>query len=275
MTEPFVAPLRSAEPPAIPPTVPRLPARAAEGHKGDYGHVVIVGGSRGMAGAVGLAAMAALRSGSGLVSVAVPEPSLAIVAGYEPSYMTWPLPADEAGRVAGGAFSALEPLLKRATAVAVGPGIGRSEALTGLVFELFESLELPLVVDADGLNALAERAWPVPRAARLLTPHPGEYRRLCPDAPRDRSELDAHALKWGEAKQVTLILKGHRSLIADAGKASWNSTGNPGMATGGTGDVLTGIVTALIGQGLAPGEAARLACHVHGRAGDLAARACR
>jgi hydroxyethylthiazole kinase-like uncharacterized protein yjeF len=185
--------------------------------------------------------------------------------------MTWPLPADSEGRLAEEAGSIVAPLLERASAVAVGPGLSRSPALTELVHTWFSSLPIPLVIDADGLNALSDRPWSAPPAPRILTPHPGEYRRLCPDAPRERQPLEEHALRWGEANQVTVILKGHRSLIAHAGKANWNPTGNPGMATGGSGDVLTGIVTAVIGQGLPVGCAARLGCYVHGRAGDLAA----
>ncbi len=250
-------------------TLPQLPPRSPDSHKGDFGRVLLIGGSRGMAGAIGLAGMAALRSGAGLVTLAVPREIQAVVAGYEPSYMTWGLAHDEAGRIAGAAHEALLPLVERADAVALGPGLGRSGELDALVRDLFDTSMLPLVLDADGLNAVAERPLSVPSGPRVLTPHPGEFRRLCPECGRERAEMEEAAIAWAQQHQVVLVLKGHNSLITDGQRSEHNATGNPGMATGGSGDVLTGIIAALLGQGLPAWEAARLGSHLHGLAGDL------
>lgn len=257
----------------IPEDLPRLPPRTPESHKGDYGLSLIVGGSVGMAGAVALAGLAALRSGAGLVRLAVPEPCRDLVAGFEPSYMVVGLPADSAGRIALEAADRIEELAAQATAVALGPGLGRSEDLTTLVGRLYAQLSRPMVLDADGLNALAQSgklAAGAP-ASRVLTPHPGEFARLTggiKPAPNQRSFLtQQYASQWG----AVLILKGHNTCVSD-GRQTWiNPTGNPGMATGGTGDVLTGVITALLGQGLNPYDAARLGVYIHGLAGDLAA----
>jgi NAD(P)H-hydrate epimerase len=184
--------------------------------------------------------------------------------------MTVPLPADEGGRI-GAAKAQILAATERATSVALGPGLGRSPTLDTLVRELYAELPVPLVVDADGLNALAAEPLPSPAAPRILTPHPGEFRRLCPDVPSSRPDRDERAKGWAAEQQVVLVLKGHNTLITDGTRWAHNLTGNPGMATGGTGDVLTGIITALLAQGLSPFEAAHLGCHIHGLAGDLAA----
>jgi len=265
----------SVRPPvcSVPEDLPRLPPRRPESHKGDFGLALIVGGSVGMAGAAALAGMAALRSGAGLVRLAVPEPCRDLVAGFEPSYMVVGLPADQAGRFTLASLAEIEHLAQSATAVALGPGLGRSPELTQLVGRLYEKLDRPMVVDADGLNALAEsgKLGAKAAAARILTPHPGEFSRLSrgikPPAPKRAFYTQQYAAHWG----VVLVLKGHQTCISE-GQNTWiNPTGNPGMATGGTGDVLTGIITALLCQGLGPVEAARLGVFVHGLAGDLAA----
>ncbi len=257
----------------VPKDLPLLPARKPESHKGDYGLALIVGGSVGMAGAAALAGLAALRSGAGLVRLAVPEPCRELIASFEPSYMVVGLPADQAGRLSLDALPLIEELVRPATAVALGPGLGRSPELTQLVGQLYANLDRPMVLDADGLNALAEsgRVGTPPPAPRILTPHPGEFSRLSggikPQSAERTSYTHQYASHWG----VVLVLKGHQTCISD-GQQTWvNPTGNPGMATGGTGDVLTGIITALLCQGLAPAEAARLGVYVHGLAGDLAA----
>ncbi len=227
-----------------------------------------------MAGAVALAGMAALRSGAGLVTLAVPREVQPVVAAFEPAYMVWPLDCDDQGRLTDAAAEQIGPLLQRATALAVGPGLGRSESLERLVSRLYASQSLPLVVDADGLNALAAAGLPT-RApgSRVLTPHPGEFARLT-GLSADQVARNRPAAAWQFAcrHQVTLILKGHRSVVCDPRQVSENPTGNPGMATGGTGDVLTGVVGALLAQGFPPYQAARLAAFVHGKAGDLAAQ---
>ena len=261
--------------------LPRLPRRTRDSHKGDFGRVLLIGGSRGMAGAMGLAGMAALRGGAGLVTLAVPEPCLETVAGYEPSYMTVPLPNDAQGRILSGARGELAKRLDRADVVACGPGLGRSEGLVELCGWLYETVRQPAVFDADGLNALAARPDDLlqPGGPRVLTPHAGEFSRLLGlplPSPLSEGKVDSatrqryvadFALKW----QCVLVLKGHHTIISDGRELFENTTGNPGMATGGSGDVLTGLITALMGQGMTPLNAARLGVCVHGRAGDLAA----
>ncbi|MGE3408362.1 MAG: NAD(P)H-hydrate dehydratase [Pirellulales bacterium] len=253
---------------------PRLPPRSASSHKGDYGRVLLIGGSKGMAGAIGLAGMAALRSGAGLVKLAVPDAVTSVVAAYEPSYMTANLPCDDSGCFSQAARQPLLELASGATAVACGPGLGRSGELTAIVGELFTTLKQPAVFDADALNALSTQPdWLCqPGGPRVLTPHPAEFARLLgiplAQALAERNQLAAAAaLRWG----VVLLVKGSGTLITDGRRSALNTTGNPGMATGGTGDVLTGIIAALLGQGLAPFEAARLGAYLHGLAGDLAA----
>lgn len=254
--------------------LPRLAPRAAGSHKGDFGRALLIGGSRGMAGAIALAGMACLRSGAGLVRLAVPDCCLETVARFEPSYMTLALPCDEHGRIADGAAPMLLPLVEQSTCLACGPGIGRSPELTYLVRELHRQAKQPLVIDADGLNALADAPAGLKDAAgpRVLTPHPVEFARLSGIAAASRSEQMEAARALAAEHQVVILLKGQRTLITDGSREAINSTGNPGMATGGTGDVLTGIITALVCQGLSAFDAAVLGAHVHGLAGDLAAK---
>jgi len=256
---------------AVPPV--RLPRRAADAHKGHFGLALVVGGSRGMVGAVALAGMAALRGGAGLVRLAVPKTCQDTVAGFEPSYMTTGLPADDAGRIAWTAREKIAELAEAATVTAVGPGLGRSGELDLLVEWLYENLAEPMVVDADGLNALAARPEVLarPGGPRVLTPHPGEFARLLGTRNVSPDERQAAAVELAGRSGVVLVLKGHRTIITDGGPPAVNTTGNPGMATGGAGDVLTGLITALACQGLAPLDAARLGVYLHGLAGDLAA----
>ena len=251
----------------------RLPPRSPDAHKGDFGTALIVGGSLGMTGAVGLAGMSALRGGAGLVRLAVPDVCLPTVAAYEPSYMTVGLPSDRAGRIALVARARIEKLASAATVVACGPGLSRSLGLDALVGWLYRNLKQPLVVDADGLNALAARpeVLAAPGGPRILTPHPGEFARLAgvklEGEARNQRAVEL-AGRWG----VVIVLKGHRTLVTDGLRQALNTTGNPGMATGGSGDVLTGLLTAIACQGLEPYDAARLAAYAHGLAGDLAAK---
>ena len=227
-----------------------------------------------MAGAAALAGMGALRGGAGLVRLAVPDRCLETVAALEPSYMTVPLPDDDAGRIVETAYDKIVETARAATAVGLGPGLGRSASLDALVGRLYRSVPQPMVVDADALNALATQPEVLasPGGPRILTPHPGEFARLIGrrvDEPARRAEAVALAARCG----VVVVLKGHRTLITDGERTAENTTGNPGMATGGSGDVLTGLMTALICQHLEPFDAARLGVHVHGKAGDLAAAA--
>ena len=253
------------------PPLPRLPRRPRDSHKGDFGRVLLIGGSRGMAGAMGLAGMSALRGGAGLVTLAVPEPCVNTIPGFEPSYMTAPLAADDQGRISGSSRDDLVNLLAHADVVACGPGLGRSEAVVDFVCWLYETIEQPAIFDADGLNALAARPEALTRSGgpRVLTPHPGEFARL---RGNERKEGNRQlAVECAEKWKCVLVLKGHRTIVTDGSDTFDNPKGNAGMATGGSGDVLTGLIAALLGQGLSPLDAARLGVYVHGRAGDLGA----
>lgn len=254
-------------------SLPRLAPRRPDAHKGDFGRALLIGGSRGMAGAIALSGMACVRSGAGLVKLAVPECVLDTIAGFEPSYMTVPLVYDSSGYLFPQAFEQLAPHLEVATCVACGPGLGRSHDLTLLVHKLYTTVKQPLVIDADGLNALAALPDGLanPGGPRILTPHPGEFARLIKsDAKLSRDQQIARAQQLAAERNIVILLKGQHTIITDGSQTATNTTGNPGMATGGTGDILTGIITALICQGLAPFEAAVLGAHVHGLAGDMA-----
>jgi len=257
---------------------PALPSRRPDAHKGDFGRVLVVGGSVGMAGAASLAANAALRGGAGLVRVACPAPVLPTVAALCPCATTMSLPADAAGRFSQRAVKDLLAAADEHDVLAIGPGMGQSAGLVRLVGELISQASKPAVIDADGLNNLARvTGWPRRRApgapALLLTPHPGEMKRLLAAAQLgveagDRVAAASRLAAW--CGQV-VVLKGAGTLVCDGRRLYTNRTGNPGMATGGSGDVLTGLIAALLAQGLAPFEAAALGVHLHGLAGDLAA----
>lgn len=252
--------------------LPRLPKRDPESHKGDYGRALLVGGSRGMSGAIALAGMATLRSGAGLVTLAVPDVCLETVAAFEPSYMTRPVPCDDQGCMAQAARHDLAEMIEPATAVACGPGWGQSEAVSQLAQRLYTQISVSAVFDADALNGLVAAGATLSHhaGARILTPHPGEFDRLVGEkVPAE--ERESRAVRLAADAGVIVVLKGHRTLITDGTQRFQNTTGNAGMATGGCGDVLTGIITALLCQGLEPLDAARLGVHVHGLAGDLAA----
>jgi ADP-dependent NAD(P)H-hydrate dehydratase len=256
------------------PTLPKLAPRRPDAHKGNFGRALLIGGSRGMAGAISLSGMACLRSGAGLVKLAVPECVLETVAGFEPAYMTVPLMSDSSGYLFPEAAEQLGPYLADATCVAIGPGIGRSPGITKVVELIYKSANQPLVVDADGLNALASLPNGLTGAhgPRVLTPHPGEFARFVKFKHKaSRDEQIARARELAAEHSVVILLKGAPTYITDGQREHFNQTGNPGMATGGTGDILTGIITALICQNLSPFDAAVLGAHVHGLAGDLAA----
>jgi ADP-dependent NAD(P)H-hydrate dehydratase len=225
-----------------------------------------------MTGAAALAGMAALRGGAGLVRLAVPDRCLETVAAHEPSYMTAALPCDVEGRISGAAHTRIVELARAATVVAIGPGLGRSPDLDRLVRQLYREIALPMVCDADALNALATEHGLLGQHAgpRVLTPHPGEFARLVGEK-YPRAESEAAAQELAARCHLVVVLKGHRTFVTD-GRRHWhNSTGNPGMATGGSGDSLTGLITALACQHLESYEAARLGVYLHGLAGDLAA----
>lgn len=233
--------------------------------------MLAVAGSRGMSGAAVLCGSAAVRGGAGLVRVACPADIQAVVASGNPCYTTTGLTgADHIDEYADQVFG----LAKSADVVAIGPGMGQSDAVRNLVRRLVKSRSLPLVLDADALNVLSlvdlqEREHPT-----VLTPHPGEFARLT-GATVAQVQTNRLNLAIGFAQQwhVVLLLKGQHTIVTDGSRVYVNGTGNPGMATGGTGDVLTGLLAGLIAQGMTAFDAAVLATWVHGRAGDLAAEA--
>ena len=312
--------------------LPTFPTRPVDGHKGTFGTALCVGGSRGMSGAISLTGAAALVAGAGLTRLFVPESILETVAGFAREYTTIPGACDASGRLTSAAFDAILAEAANATALAVGPGFGRSAEATRLVVELFFELERPAVFDADALNALAEAgvfdetqtletrelekkktvaegtenavgekggeqeknaknaapsnrfAGRKPRGARILTPHPGEFARLTGAKPTgdrtariDAATAFAERLErlFGDDSAFVVALKGAGTVVADGnGAVCVNETGNPNLATGGSGDVLTGVIVGLLAQGATPFDAARLAVALHGLAADLRATRC-
>ena len=253
----------------------RLAPRASDAHKGTFGHLLVVGGSLGKTGAAGLAGLAALRAGAGLCTVATAASQQPVVAGLGMELMTEALPETEAGSVSSKGLGRLRELAERVDALAVGPGLGLHPDTQELVRRLTAECARPLVLDADALTALAGHLDTLAGAAgpRALTPHPGEMARLVertvPEVQADRIET---VRSFCRRHQVALVLKGAGSVIgAPDGSVFINPTGNPGMAKGGSGDVLTGLVGALLARGLQPLAALQVGVFLHGRAGDLAA----
>jgi ADP-dependent NAD(P)H-hydrate dehydratase / NAD(P)H-hydrate epimerase len=248
--------------------------RPADSNKGNYGHALVVGGSLGKAGAAAMAGMAVLRAGAGLSTVATPKSVLGTVAAYHPELMTEPLPETDAGTISKSAQDRIEELAKGKTVLAIGPGISRDPQTAELVRILVARLPLPMVLDADGLNAFEGRTEELDGKGRMLviTPHPGEMARLAgytiADVQKDRLGV---ARKFAREHELVVVLKGHRTLVVQPDGEAWvNTTGNPGMATGGTGDILTGMVAGMIAQHPKAAFVAVLAAvHLHGLAGDV------
>jgi NAD(P)H-hydrate epimerase len=255
--------------------VPKLPPRPADGHKGTFGKVGIIAGSLGMTGAAALAGRAALRSGAGLVRIATAHSALPIVASLDPCYTTIALAEDSAGRVGTQAIHAVLDFIADNDVVAFGPGLGISAGLRSIVEALLEQENLRLLVDGDGLNNLSKLAhWPKRRKADIiLTPHVGEMRRLWSGLFRDEIPADRQEAAGLLARSTGSVVafKGAGTVVTDGRRAYINNTGNPGMGTAGSGDVLTGIIVALMGQGLDSFAATVLGVYIHGVAGDIAA----
>ncbi len=248
----------------------RLPKRRSDTHKGDYGKLLLIGGSVGYSGAPCLCAEAAVRAGAGLVRLGVPEPVWPIAAVKCVEAMPFPLAADGDGHIAPEALARLQEETETADVIAAGPGLGRCEGTAALVRWLLTSWRGPLVLDADALWALAdaEALLNQSEAQIVLTPHEGEFTRLWPGRTNERRH-DAKA--YAAAHGCVLVLKGHRTLVAFPDGVLYRiEAGNPGMATGGSGDVLTGVLAAMLGQ-LDPVRAVVTGCWLHARAGDLAA----
>ena len=247
-----------------------LPDRDPWGHKGSFGKILLLCGSRGFTGAAYLAAMGALRSGAGLVFLGVPEGIYAIEAVKLNEPVVFPL-QDEDGKLSADAIPEILKRLSNVDAVLVGPGLGQSEGTFQVVKTVLENAECPVVLDADGINVLAAhkdilrgRINPT-----ILTPHDGEFARIGGMLGQDRMES---AVQFAKNLGCIVLLKGHETCITDGKNAYLNKTGNPGMAVGGSGDVLAGMIVSLLGQQLPPLEAAAAGAWLHGAAGDLCAR---
>jgi NAD(P)H-hydrate epimerase len=255
--------------------------RAAAANKGNFGHVLLVGGSTGKSGAPAMAALGALRAGAGLVTAAVPTPILELVAGVAPELMTWPLMATAAGHIAAENLVSelVEALTAGKTVLAIGPGLGQNPETVKFTIGLLSATNIPAVIDADALNMLATQPKLLAKLAKgrtlVLTPHPGEMARLAgiPVAEVQADRLGV-AREFAQRNGVTLVLKGARTLIAHPdGRVAVNTTGNPGMAKGGSGDLLTGLIAGLLAQyPNDPAQAVEAAVTLHGLAGDLAVR---
>lgn len=250
-----------------------LPKRQSDANKGNFGKVAVIAGSKGMTGAAVLSAYSALRTGSGIVILATAESERAIAASFRPEIMTKGLACKD-GLISREAGTAIVELAKNCNAVVFGPGIGQSN-------EIFDVLELilreytgMLLIDADGLNVLSKNPEILKKKSCqvVLTPHPGEMARLCGvDIPSVQNDRQGTALRFAKEYGVCLVLKGEGTVVAGAdGDVYVNTTGNPGMATAGSGDVLSGVIASLLGQGLSCFGAARLGVYIHGLAGDIA-----
>jgi NAD(P)H-hydrate epimerase len=259
--------------------------RSVTANKGNFGHVLVVGGSfgsaGGKAGAPALAALAALRCGAGLVTAAVPAPALPVVASFAAESMTWPLAATEAGQIAAINLDAkqISALAAGKTVLAIGPGLGQSAETAKFTAGMLSATKIPAVIDADALNILATKPVLLAKLARartlILTPHPGEMARLMGSTV---AEVQAHRLEMASSFArrigVTLVLKGARTIVAHpGGRVAVNTSGNPGMAKGGSGDLLTGLIAGLLAQYPEdPARAVEAAVYLHGLAADLAVR---
>ncbi len=247
-----------------------LPDRDPNAHKGDHGKILLLCGSRGYTGAAALAAMGALRSGAGLVYLAVPESIYAIEAIKLTEPIVLALP-DEDGKLSTAAVAEVCKLLPQMDAVLVGPGWGQSEGTLAVLEVVLSAFPGPVVVDADGINLVSKHKDLVRgrTAPTILTPHDGEFRRL---APLGEDRLGS-AMALAKDLGCIVLLKGHRTIITDGEVCYRNTTGNPGMAVGGSGDVLAGIIVSLLGQGIEPVTATAAAVWLHGAAGDRCAQA--
>lgn len=250
--------------------------RAKRTNKKDFGCIFILAGSRGFTGAAALAGFAALRAGAGLVTLGCPDKVYPVLARRHPEVMVRPFPSTGEGTLSEKGFSKISRFSKTQDILALGPGLGRHPSTQKLVERLLIHSEIPLVVDADGVNALKGRTGILNKCkyAPVLTPHPGEFVRVFGGRkPETDAERKKRAVEASKKFGMILVLKGHRTVVTNpAGRIFVNPTGNPGMATGGTGDVLTGIIAALLGQGIKAYEAACFGVYLHGLAGDLAAR---
>ncbi len=254
-----------------------LSRRNPKAFKNMYGHVLLLSGSRNMPGAASLSGLAAMRCGAGLVTLGIPKGLNAVIQKKtSPVIMTLPLDQTPQQTISAAAYSQLKDHIKTYQAVGIGPGLSRNPGTQRFILKIIETCAQPLVIDADALNAVAGNLKSLTRTTtlKILTPHPGEMARLTAlkkkDVEKNREKI---AKEFAVKHYCILLLKGHRTVVASPqGKTYINTTGNPGMATAGSGDVLTGMITAFLGQGLSGFEAAKWGAYLHGKAGDLAAK---
>ena len=247
-----------------------LPDRKPDSHKGDYGRILLLCGSMGYTGAAALAAMGALRAGAGLVYLGVPQSIYAIEAVKLTEAVVFPLP-DRDGMLDASALDKLLPMLENMDAVLMGPGLGVSPGTEAVVTTVLRQYDGPVVLDADGINLMTAHKDILRgrTAPTILTPHAGEFVRFGGVLSGDRTES---AVKLAEDLGCIVLLKGHRTVITDGHRIYVNPTGNPGMAVGGSGDVLAGMIVSLLGQGIEPLAATACAAWLHGAAGDRCAQ---
>src|SRR3990167_3228983 len=253
-----------------------FPRRKPDTHKDDYGHIFILAGSPGLSGAAVLCANSAMRSGAGLVTLGLPESLYNITAKRVfLEVMLKPLPQAKEKTLSLSAYPKIAEFTKNTDVLAIGPGLSRNPQTQKLIRRIISNIHKPMVIDADALNALSGNLeiLRINPNLKILTPHPGEFSRLS-GAPRVYIQKNRETLakKFAYDYNIILVLKGHNTVVASPNKLYVNKTGNPGMATAGSGDVLTGIISALLGQGLDGFSAAKTGAYLHGLAGDLAAK---
>jgi len=260
----------------------RLPApllrRKPNVHKNDFGHVLVLAGSRQMLGAAALTSLSAMRSGAGLVTVGIPKSlNAAVQKKISNAVMTLPLAETSEQTLAAAAFKTIKDSYGSYDAIAIGPGLSRKPGTQSLILKVIETSPVPLVIDADALNAIPRslKSLTKTKTSKILTPHPGEMARLTKTGKRAVENNRAAAARTFTRKyRCILLLKGNKTVVASPdGKLYTNTTGNAGMATAGSGDVLTGMIAAFVAQGLSGFEAAKYGAYLHGKAGDLAAKA--
>ena len=264
--------------------LPKLNPRKRNSHKGSYGRVLVLAGSPGLTGAAYLCSKAALRSGSGIVTLGVPESLNPIMEAKLTCVMTHPLPETKASTLSNKGKKKIMKLCESHDVVALGPGLSQQPETRELILWLIQNIDRNMVIDADGLNALSDKVNVLHKIKRhaVLTPHPGEMSRLtglgsAKNVQKERLNTASQFIQSIQKKsnnegKLTLVLKGDKTIVADSRKVYVNRTGNPGMATAGTGDVLTGIIASLIGQGYDVFDASQLGVYIHGLAGDIAAK---
>ena len=258
----------------------RLLRRNSKAHKGDFGHILILAGSAGFSGAASLSSLAAIRSGAGLVTLGIPKSINSAMIRIKPKeVMTLPLAETKEGSLSLTAYGKIKNFAKNVDVLVIGPGLTQNKSTQSLIRKVIAKTTIPTVIDADGLNALIGHLSILPtihnsQLTLILTPHPGEMARLLGvSVKRVQADRLAIAQEFSRKYKVTLVLKGHNTVIADyKGSLYINKTGNPGMATAGSGDVLTGMIGAFLGRGLDSFDAAKYAVYLHGLAGDLAAK---